>query len=97
MNPYAEFLCDYLLALMFFRIGFLMRTFINYGKYTDAYSRKLCKEYGFTAGVRFTLKVHMVTNPGKSAIYIVVSSILILSLLLTIFERPYSLVNGKDS
>ena len=39
----------------------------------------------------------MVTNPGKSAIYIVTSSILILSLLMSIFERPYSIVNGKLS
>ena len=97
MNPYPEFLCDYLLAFMFLRIGFAMRTFVNFGTYTDAYSRKLCKQYGFTSGVRFTLKVHMVTNPGKSAIYIVSSSILILSLLMSIFERPYFLVNGKDS
>ena len=98
LNPYPEFLCDYLLAFMFLRIVFLLRTFVNFGTYTDAYSRKLCRtEYGFTSGVRFTLKVHMVTNPGKSAFYIVSSSIMILSYLMQIFERPYREVNGKDS
>jgi hypothetical protein len=70
---------------------------INYGTYTDAYSRKLCKQYGFTSGVRFTLKVHMVTNPGTAAFLIVFSSTLVLSLLMSIFERPYNIVNGKTS
>ena len=80
---------------MFLRVFFLARTFINYGTYTDAYSRKLCNSYGFTAGVRFTFKVHMVTNPGRSAVTILSCSILFLSLLLEIFERPYSLVNDN--
>jgi len=39
----------------------------------------------------------MVTDPGKSAVIIVSSSIVILSLLLSIFERPYSVVNGKKN
>ena len=47
---------EFLLAMMWFRIYFLVRSIFNYSIYTDAYSKKLCKSYGFTAGARFTLK-----------------------------------------
>jgi hypothetical protein len=47
---------EFLIALMWFRIYFLIRSIFNYSIYTDAYSKKLCKSYGFTAGARFTLK-----------------------------------------
>ena len=47
---------EFMIALMWFRIYFLIRSIFNYSIYTDAYSKKLCKSYGFTAGARFTLK-----------------------------------------
>mmetsp|Transcript_16179 Transcript_16179/g.25062 ORF Transcript_16179/g.25062 Transcript_16179/m.25062 type:complete len:109 (-) Transcript_16179:1080-1406(-) len=43
-------------AFMWIRIFFLIRSIFNYSIYTDAYSKKLCKTYGFSAGVRFTFK-----------------------------------------
>lgn len=49
-------LSEFLLAMMWFRLYFLIRSIFNYSIYTDAYSKKLCKTYGFTAGARFTLK-----------------------------------------
>ena len=49
-------LSEFLIAIMWFRLFFLIRSIFNYSIYTDAYSKKLCKSYGFTAGARFTLK-----------------------------------------
>jgi len=55
-GPITYFFSDFLLALMFFRVFFVVRSIFNYSIYTDAYSKKLCKSYGFSAGVRFTFK-----------------------------------------
>lgn len=52
------YLCDFILVFMFLRLMFLARSIMNYSIYTDAFSKKLCRNtYGFTSGNRFTLKV----------------------------------------
>lgn len=60
-NQYVVYyLCDFILVFMFLRLMFLARSIMNYSIYTDAYSKKLCRNtYGFTSGNRFTLKVQM--------------------------------------
>lgn len=50
------FVSEFLFAFMFLRIFFLVRAVFNYSVYTNAHSKKLCQTYGFSAGVRFTLK-----------------------------------------
>ena len=57
-------LSDLCFAFMFFRLFFLYRTIINFSDHTDAYSLKICKQYGFTSGAFFALKVKMMTNPS---------------------------------
>lgn len=47
---------EMILAVMWFRVYFLVRSIFNYSIYTDAYSKKLCQTYGFSANVRFTFK-----------------------------------------
>jgi len=47
---------DFLLAAMFLRFSFLIKSIFNYSQYTDIYSKKLCESYGFSANARFTLK-----------------------------------------
>ena len=82
-------LSEFLVAFMWIRIYFLVRSVFNYSIYTDAYSMKLCKSYGFSANVGFTFKCHIVTNPGWTVIILFSSTIIILSYILRIFEMPY--------
>ena len=67
-------LSDLILAFMLTRFYFLVRTYVNYTVYTDAYSKKLCKSYGFDAGVRFTFKCMILESPGQTfALFFVLS------------------------
>ena len=75
--------------MMWFRIYFLVRSIFNYSIYTDAYSKKLCKSYGFTAGARFTLKCQILVNPEWTVFVLFTSTIFILAYVLRIFELPY--------
>jgi hypothetical protein len=78
-----------LLAFMFIRVLFLLRTIFNYSMFTDLYSKKLCNSYGFTANVRFTLKCLIMKDPGTTVICTLTSSTLILAYILRIFEVEY--------
>lgn len=91
------FFSDFLLALMFCRIYFLIRSIFNYSVYTDAYSKKLCQSYGFSAGVRFTFKTQLIVNPGWSIMMIMMTTILVSSYLLRIFELPYYRMVSGDA
>lgn len=51
---------------MFIRVYLLWRCYFNYSSYTDAFARKLCDEYGFTAGVRFTFKCVFEMHPTST-------------------------------
>ena len=82
-------LSDFLLALMWMRVFFLIRSIFNYSIYTDAYSKKLCRSYGFSAGVRFTFKCQIIVNPEWTVAIMFTSTILILSYILRIFELPW--------
>ena len=50
------FLSEFMLAIMAMRGFYVLRSYINYTKYTDPYSKKLCQNYGFNANIRFTIK-----------------------------------------
>ena len=54
---------DMVLAFMFVRIAFVVRAVFNYNLYTDLYSKKLCKSYGFTANIRFAYKCLLKSDP----------------------------------
>ena len=82
-------LSEFLLAFMWLRIFFLIRSVFNYSIYTDPYSRKLCKSYGFTANVSFTMKCHILINPGKTVFILFSTTIFVLSYILRIMEMPY--------
>jgi hypothetical protein len=83
------FLSDYFFAIMFLRIFFLIRTIFNHSIYTDAFFKKLCREYGFNPGVRFTLKCHLDTSPGKTICYLFFGTLFIISYVYRIFESPF--------
>ena len=40
--PVTYLFSDFVLALMWFRVYFVIRAIFNYSVYTDAYSKKLC-------------------------------------------------------
>ena len=83
------FWSDIFFVFMFLRLIFVFRIFVNYSRYIDAYSKKICKEHGFTGGVRFTLKCFFVLHPERTFLFIFVSSVLIISYITRIFELPY--------
>jgi len=74
---------------MFLRLFFMYRSFINYSIYTDAYSKKVCKNYGFTSGVRFSYKCQLENHPGTFVLVLFTSTVLILAYVMRIFELPY--------
>jgi hypothetical protein len=82
-------LSDYFLAIMFARFFFLMRTIFNHSIYTDAFFKKLCREYGFNPGVRFTLKCYLATNPGETISILFITTLLIIAYIFRIFESPF--------
>ena len=57
------FLSDFMLAFMFLRLFFLIRTSFNYSIYTDALSKKICKAHGFDAGFKFAVKCKLLIDP----------------------------------
>lgn len=79
-------LSDLLFAIMFFRVVYLARSVFNYSIYSDAYFKKLCKEYGFNPGVRFSLKCYLSLYPERTVIFLFFSTIFVLAYLLRIFE-----------
>jgi len=83
------FSSELLLAVMCLRITLLIRTFFNYSMYTDAFSKKLCKSYGFSAGARFTLKCQLAVNPEMTVITIFGGTVLFSAYIVRIFELPY--------
>jgi hypothetical protein len=74
---------------MWCRVYFAIRSIFNYSIYTDAHSKKLCQSYGFSAGVRFTFKCQLIINPGWSVMLILLSTIMVATYILRIFELPY--------
>lgn len=89
VNIVAEyFLGDYFLAIMFLRVLFVYRSVLNYSTYTDAISKKLCSEYGFTNGNKFALKCLLTVYPFTLVMCTFVLFTLIAAYLLRIFELP---------
>ena len=81
---------------MFVRIGFVLRTLENFDSITDAYSKKLCRNYQYAQGRSFFLKVSFIKNPFTFVTLTFVLTIFILAYIMRIFELPYDkLTEGK--
>lgn len=87
--PVYYLLSDFILGFMLIRCYFLFRAIFNYNLFTDLYSKKLCKSYGFTANLRFTYKCLLKSDPGLTVMCTLLISVIILAYLLRIFELPY--------
>jgi len=75
---------------MFVRVYFLLRAIFNYSMYTDTYAKKLCRNYGVSANVRFSFKCLLIRYPGQTIVMTFSLSVLIIAYLLRIFELPYN-------
>jgi hypothetical protein len=86
---------DLILCFMFIRIFFVVRAVFNYNLYTDLYSQKLCKSFGFTANIRFAYKCILKENPMWTVFMTLIISVGCLGFVLRVFEAPYFLTIGQ--
>ena len=91
------FVSDFILVFMFFRFFFLVRSVINYSIYTDAYSKKICLQYGFTSAYRFASKSHLAMSPATTVFTVFAFIVFILAYIVRIFELPYYINDVEDS
>jgi len=80
---------DYMLIAMWARCFFILRAIFNYNLFSDLYSKKLCKSYGFTANVRFAFKCLMKSDPGITVAGTLGASVGFFAFVLRVFELPY--------
>jgi hypothetical protein len=87
--PVVYRLSDFIFALMFLRVYFLIRTFFTFTIYADLHAKKVCAKYGVEADTAFYVKALFTKRPGLITFLVATTSILFLSYLLRIFERVY--------
>ena len=80
---------EILFVCMSVRIYFLIRCVLNYCEFMDAFSKKICRGYGFETGVKFTIKCQLIINPESTVMYIFFATVFIFAYLIRIFEMPY--------
>ena len=80
---------QWLLALMCFRIYFLVRTLVNHSIFASPSSRRICHNYGFTQSIRFTLKSQIIDKPERTTFLLLIISINWFAYLIRIFEQPF--------
>jgi hypothetical protein len=67
----------------------MYRSVINYSKFSDVYCKKLCSQYGFFPMYDFAFRCNMELNPLRTVVVIFLSTCLVLSYIIRIFEKPY--------
>lgn len=88
-------LSDFLLLLMFLRLYIVIRNIFNHSQFSDPYAKLHCERYGFTANTRFVFKCYLLRYPGYTVLSTLFSSILVLSYMMRIAERPTSRTMGS--
>lgn len=83
------YLSDILFSVMFIRLYLLFRTWASYSSYTDAFSKGICRKYGFTSSVRFAIKCNFMLYPELSFFVIFTTSVMLLAYETRIYELPY--------
>ena len=86
-----QFMSDYILVIMFLRLFFLFRCIFNYSIYTDAFSKRLCRQYGFYPGFRFIFKCLFVIVPSRTVITMFTCTIFFFAYIIRVFEVHYAL------
>jgi len=83
------FFSDIMVAFMFLRLFYIMRTILNFGEYSDAFSKMLCKSYGFESGLKFAIKCHYILKPEQTVITMFFLTVCVYAYIIRIFEMPY--------
>lgn len=81
-------LSEFMLVFMFFRIYFVVRSFLNYTQFRDPYAKKLCKSYGFVNSILFTIKSNLMIQPEKTVALIFLMTLILFSYVIRVFEMP---------
>ena len=81
---------------MFVRIYFIFKCIFNYSVYNDAFSKKLCKEYGFYPGFVFIMKTKFVKSPRLTLVFLFSMTVFVLSYIVHIFEIYYLIWPGTE-
>lgn len=74
---------------MWLRLFFMVRAWLNYSIFTDAYARILQSAYGFENSLQFTLKCHLLIYAKSTVMTLYSLTILTAAYLVRIFEKPY--------
>ena len=85
---------EIILVFMSLRVYFLVRCILNYSDFLNAYSKKVCRSYGFETGVFYTIKCLMVTSPEKTVLLIFFSTIIFFAYIIRVIELPYYRATG---
>ena len=84
-----HYLGDFFFAFMFVRLFFLVRTLDNLSLYTSAFSKQICKNYGFSSGVKFSVRAYFYMHPARCFAFTFFFSMFFLAYLIRIAELPY--------
>tara|TARA_B110000285_G_C14946396_1_gene524536 strand:- start:420 stop:851 length:432 start_codon:yes stop_codon:yes gene_type:complete len=82
------------MIIMFVRIHALFRHWERYHEYTDTYSKKICRDFGFEAGRGFTFKYEINNNQARSIGVLFFFSVIMFSFILRVAELPYEQWDG---
>lgn len=80
---------DILYLLMFVRLFIVFRCVYNYAIYTNGFSRKICNQYGFASGARFSFKCLFELYPSRTIWGMFIFLILLMSYFMRILEMSY--------
>ena len=85
--PY--FTSDMIMLFMFWRVYTVLRHMERYHEFTDMYSKKVCRTYGFKPGRMFTIKIELLKNPTRMTLWLSAITIFLLAFVVRVFELPY--------
>ena len=77
------------MLFMFWRLYTVLRHFERYHEYTDSYSKKVCRTFGFYPSRMMTLKIELLENPARMTFVLLFFTIFLLAFMVRVFEIPY--------
>jgi len=77
------------MIIMFVRIHALFRHWERYHSFTDTFSKKVCRDFGFESGRGFTFKYEINNNQTRSICVLFFCSVVTFSFILRVVELPY--------
>ena len=87
---------EMLYTLMFIRFFFVFRAIVNMSVFMDGHAKRLCRQYGVKANMRFTLRSFSNSQPLFLLIVLMIPPALLASQVIRLFERPYVTYCQKD-